>query len=54
MTEVEARELVPGDIIVLRLGAIVPADCRYSSFSLLSFLPLSLSSFLFVNHYYYF
>ncbi|KAJ3095408.1 hypothetical protein HDU97_006990 [Phlyctochytrium planicorne] len=28
LTEVEAKELVPGDIIALRLGDIVPADCR--------------------------
>jgi len=26
--EVNSRELVPGDVIILRLGDIVPADCR--------------------------
>jgi hypothetical protein len=29
MEEVLAREIVPGDIISLRIGDIVPADCKY-------------------------
>lgn len=29
LVEVNSRELVPGDVIILRLGDIVPADCRY-------------------------
>ncbi|KAI9294259.1 H(+)-ATPase [Neoconidiobolus thromboides FSU 785] len=28
LVEVDSAELVPGDVIVLRLGDIVPADCR--------------------------
>jgi len=28
LTEVNSRELVPGDTIIVRLGDIVPADCR--------------------------
>ncbi len=28
LVEIESRELVPGDMIVLRLGDIVPADAR--------------------------
>lgn len=29
LQEIESREVVPGDVIVVRLGDIVPADCRY-------------------------
>jgi H+-transporting ATPase len=28
LTEIESSLLVPGDIIALRLGDIIPADCR--------------------------
>jgi H+-transporting ATPase len=28
INEIEARELVPGDIVILRIGDIIPADCR--------------------------
>ncbi|ORZ38231.1 hypothetical protein BCR44DRAFT_47418 [Catenaria anguillulae PL171] len=28
LVEIPTRELVPGDIIILRLGDIIPADCR--------------------------
>ena len=27
-TKVESRELVPGDVVMLRLGDVVPADCK--------------------------
>lgn len=29
LVEVESKFLVPGDVIAIRLGDIVPADCRY-------------------------
>jgi H+-transporting ATPase len=29
LVEVDSRDLVPGDIVALRLGDIIPADCRY-------------------------
>ena len=28
LVEIESRELIPGDIVALRLGDIIPADCR--------------------------
>ena len=33
LDEVDSSELVPGDIIAIRLGDIVPADCRYACIS---------------------
>lgn len=27
-SEIEAAELVPGDIVSVRLGDVIPADCR--------------------------
>lgn len=32
LVEVESVLLVPGDIIAIRLGDIIPADCRYYSY----------------------
>lgn len=34
MVEVDSSLLVPGDVVAIRLGDIIPADCRYISNSL--------------------
>jgi H+-transporting ATPase len=28
LVEIDSKDLVPGDIVALRLGDIIPADCR--------------------------